>query len=110
MENEPIKEKVEDRSAENMVTLYFAGFGAIVGLLVGIFSSRALGSPLIDAWGGFFVAVIFMYISIKIVPEVFDFKEKPIKDSSVSGLFKMGVLPFFLIMLIVWTTVYTLAM
>ncbi len=110
MENEQVKEKVEDRRAENMVVLYFAGVGAIIGLLMGVLSSRALGSPLIDAWGGFFVSIISLYISIKLAPVVFDLKANPIKDSSVSGLFKMGVLPFFLIMLIVWTMVYTLAM
>lgn len=85
---------------KNKITLYYTALGIGVG---------ALSAFLSDAKLALLLAILLLYVSIKLVPRVFDLVENPLPDgSSTWELIKLGFLPYFLMWLIFWIMVYTL--
>lgn len=101
------------------ITLYSAGFGALVGVVSGVLSSAGI-SP----WAGLLIAILCIYLLVyKLVPSALG-AAKPTPSTPAPGqaptvpqmqqlpgkrkIFTTSSMPFFVMWLVLWIIVYTL--
>ena len=102
------------------ITLYSAGFGALVGVVSGVLSSAGI-SP----WAGLFIAILCIYVLVyKLVPSALGAAKlappTPAPPAQMPTepqmqqlpgkrkIFTTSFLPFFVMWLVLWIMVYTL--
>jgi len=101
------------------IALYFAGFGALAGVISGVLSIAG-----VTGWAGLLVAILFIYILVyKLIPFALG-AAGPTSLTPASGqvpkapqaqqipdkrkIFTTGFTPFFVMWLVLWIMVYTL--
>lgn len=83
------------------VMLVFVAFGAVIGFVNGIVELTGLR--------GFLLALVFFYISYKVVEEVLDLEGTDYAEGA-KQILKTGVLPYWFIWLVMWVLVYSLTL
>ena len=84
---------------ENKVMMVFVAFAVAIGLVCGLIG---LTGP-----QGFLLAVAFFYVAYRIMPQFIDF-ENSSYERSITQILKTGAIPYWFLLLVSWTLVFTL--
>lgn len=91
--------EVLEMDAEVRVMLVFVSFAFLVGIVNGLVG--------IGGAEGFLLALVFFYISYKVVTSMLNLEETSYK-AGAWNIIKTAVIPYWFLWLLVWTVVYSL--
>lgn len=86
--------------ADAKVMMVFVAFAVVLGAVSGIADLKA--TPVL------LLALLFFYVSYRVVPEVLHLEETTF-EVGAWNIIKTGFIPYWFILLVVWTLVYTLS-
>lgn len=88
--------------AKNKVMFVFVGFAVLIGTVCGVWNAVE-AKPLL----GLFVALIFFYVSYKVVTNMLSLEETSF-DVGVKNVLKKGFVPYWFIWLVFWVLVHNI--
>lgn len=86
--------------ADCKVMMVFVAFAVVWGAICGLANLEAALS--------FLLALLFFYVSYRMVPEVLHLEETTF-EVGAWNIIKTGIIPYWFLWLVVWTLVYTLS-